>query len=185
MRTDQGREDSGRFGSLEENRFGEKLENLIACKVTASEARELAIMFDQHRKLFNWQTNSDMIRQMVRDGLRQAVKTLTKPNPELVQMLAESDQMEAARGAVRTHKHHEQMVDTVADTIMVLKQERDYGKLRRILQEFKDRTRTTKDPVIRRRRQEEFESRGWALLLRDLTKSAEPVKFINLEDEEE
>jgi hypothetical protein len=178
MRRDQEREESGRFGHREDSSpWEEKLENLVACKVTASEAREMAIMFDQHRRMFNWQTQSDLMREALRSGLRTLTKTIAKPDPELAQLISEGEQVEAATKAARRHAHHERTSNMIADAIRDLEIVRDFGQIRKILKAYLEVTKNTKDPVFRRRRIEEIEKRGWDRQLKDLDKGVSLTDF--------
>lgn len=175
MRHDQGRDEHGQFGTVDTNsRYHEeeRLENVISCKITSRELRQVNVLFDQHRKIWGWQTQSDMLRDLFRDGVRDRVKMIAKPDPELVQMASETEQMERAKKASLKHLHHERSVEYTADQIDVLKRNNDFGEIRKLLTDFMERTKATPDPVIRQRRRDEFERRGWDDILKELSKGA-------------
>lgn len=171
MRNDQGRNKGGQFDTTTNtHRYFEddRLENVMSFKVTSRELRQASIMFDQNRKLHNWQTQSDMLRDMHRRGFSEYFKDLQNPDPELVQTEMETRQMEKAKKASIRHLHHEQAIEFMADQIELLKRNNDFGSIRTLLKDFQENTRAMKDPVIRRRRQEEFERRGWSEIAKEL-----------------
>lgn len=180
MRHDQGRDRDGRFDTTESNHRmfeEERLEYPVGCKVTGRELRMYSVLFDQHRKIFGWQTMSDMYRDLLRDGFKVAGKMVVNPDPELVQMAMETDQMERAQRAAQRHVHHEKAVDFTAERLEVLKRNNDYGQIRALLQDFWDKTKALKDPVIRGRRRDEFERRGWDKQLKELNKGVSMSEF--------
>lgn len=184
MRHDQERRQDGQFGTIDDRHRmfeEERLEYPIGCKVTQREVRMYSILFDQHRKVWGWQTMSDMYRDLLRDGFKAKAKELASPTPEMTQMLLETEQMELAKASTAVHLHHERAIEVTGEQIELLKRTNDFGRIRKILVDFYEKTKQTKDPVIRRRRTEEMERRGWDRMLKDLCRGVSLTKF---EDED-
>lgn len=174
----QGRDEDGQFtrsidrGSYNVPLFSdESLELAIGCKVSESDKRRFDVTFEEHRKLFGWKTKSDMLREMFYAGRQLVEKQIKNPDPELVEMMQQDEQLMKIAKRLKRHQHVERMVEGFDRMLREIENRHDLGAMRLHLKEIKDLISRTKDPVLKMAMEMEFDNR-WGGRWKDLNRGA-------------
>lgn len=183
VRRDQDtRDDAGKYGKSRARPYGrltddEALDNLVQCRVTNRELRVLAILFDQHRAEFGWQTKSDMMRELMGLGMIQASLKLKKRDPELTARLEQFKELNKSASRAMRHTELDQALNQMEKDVVTLTRAGDLWAVRENLREFQLCTKRIPDKVIQTRREDEFERR-WGRMLEELERghSLKPKK---------
>jgi hypothetical protein len=137
----------------------EPIEKPIEFRVTATELRSYTVLFDEHHRIFGWKSKSDMYRDFMKTGLADAVKTLTRPDPELLEMVQQEEEVLKTAKRLLRHEHAENMIRTVEENIRGLVDRHDYVSVRIVLSDMKRMIKGVRDPVLRASLEKEFEQK--------------------------
>ena len=167
MRYDQTRNREGQFYAETD----ERLEYPIGCKVSTRELRMYTVLFDQHRKMFGWQTMSDMYRALLKEGLQVKTKLIKNPARDLITQMEQSEERDKARNEAMRHRELEELFDGLDESVSTLTKAGDLGAVRELLSEFQSRTKRMTDRALKYRRDMEFDRR-WGRLWEELNRGA-------------
>lgn len=149
----------------------ERLEYPIGCKVSTRELRTYSILFDQHRKMFGWQTMSDMYRALLKAGLQNMVKMVKNPARDLITQMEQSEERDKARNEAMRHRELEELFEGLDESVNTLTRAGDLGAIRELLSDFQSRTKRMTDRALKYRRDMEFDRR-WGRLWVELNRGA-------------
>jgi len=150
---------------------GERLEYPIGCKISSSELRMYAILFDQHRKQFGWQTHSDMYRTLLRESIHSVKLRIKNPTRDMITLMEQADERDRIVSESSRHRQLEDIFQGLDESIGVLTRAGDLGGVRDLLGEFQLRTTRITDKAIKYRREMEFDTR-WGRLWKELNRGA-------------
>jgi len=174
MAKGQQRAEGGKFGANPDTPFGrmsdeEQLEDIVQFRVSSREMRTMAILFDQHREAFGWQTKSDMYRELCGVGAKDAVARVGNKDPDLVLRQTHAEELRRSMRYAIRHTELDQALERLEKDIVTLTRAGDLWHIRRLLEEFQQVTEKVNDPVIKARRAEEFDRR-WGRMLEGLSR---------------
>lgn len=169
-----GRDGLGRFsqGSQNDSNRRDDEKNVIvwSAKVSPSEDRQLTIIFDQHRKLFTWQTKSDMHREMLTEGIKNIMARIPNPDPRLLDARTRDEMIDKIEEVARKHKRTAETVEVMEETMWdVLHINHDVPGAIGVLEEFRSAMENTMDRTVREKLRKYWAGK-WEGVLADLRK---------------
>jgi hypothetical protein len=130
-----------------------------SAKLSPSEDRKLTILFDQHRRLFGWQTRSDMLRDILNMGSKSVMADIPNPHPTLIDLQNEQDELAQMTGLADRHIRLSRQVDQTEEALRVCQMSEDGAGMIEILDRWRTVTENVMDRTIREKRRKIFKQR--------------------------
>lgn len=173
-----GRDDNGRFKHEQRHDStpyrpplptDERNQIVWSAKLSPSEDRKLSIIFDQHRKMFGWQTRSDMLRDVLNMGSKSVIAEIPNPHPTLIDLQNEQDELAQMTGLADKHIRLARQIDLTEESLRVCQMAEDRAGMVEILDRWQTVTESIMDRTIREKRRKIFRTR-WEESLKQLRK---------------
>ena len=154
----------------------DRLIDRIEFRITTRDDRRLQIMFHQHRSEFGWQVPSDMYRELLLGSLIEYEGKIKNPSPEMMRMRRRSEELSRMQAEAFKHVDLDATIEQIDRDIDITMRAGDLAGVRRMLKEYRQKTQDEDDPMIRVRREMEYDKR-WRRLDESINRGVSLSRF--------